>query len=85
MKYYGAGITHFQVRAEFPTNVGGKVPGAYTPLQSSLLILAAPTGARGVKSGSRLLVTWNPEPDAKQYQVEISTTNGFSSRVDHSL
>jgi hypothetical protein len=81
-KYYGVGIIHFQVRAEFPTSTGGKVPGAYTPLDSSLLILAAPKGARGVRSGSRLLVTWNPEPDAKQYQVEVSTTSGFGSRVE---
>jgi hypothetical protein len=82
VKYYGAGITHFQVRAEFPTNSGGKVVGAYTPLQSSLLILAAPVGARGIKSGSRLLVTWHAEPDAKQYEVELATTSGFASRVE---
>jgi hypothetical protein len=81
-KYYGAGIVHYQVRAEFPTNVGGKVPGAYTPLQPSLLILAAPRGARGIRSGSRLLATWNPEPDAKRYQVEVSKTSGFSSRIE---
>jgi hypothetical protein len=82
VSYYGAGITHFQVRAEFPTSIGGKVPGPYTERQSSLLILAAPQGARGTRSGSRLLVTWNPEPDAKQYQVEVSTTNGFSSHIE---
>jgi hypothetical protein len=82
VRYYGVGILHFQVRAEFPTSTGGKVPGAYSPLDSSLLILAAPQGARGVRSGSRLLVSWNPEPDAKQYEVEISTTSGFSSRVE---
>ena len=82
VKYYGTGILHYQVPAEFPTSTGGKVPGAYTPLQSSLLILAAPQGARGVRAGSRVLVTWNPEPDAKQYEVEISTTSGFGSRIE---
>jgi len=58
------------------------VAGPFTPLQSSLLILAAPSRARGVKAGSRLLVTWNPEPDAKQYEVEISKSNGFSTRIE---
>lgn len=82
VSYYGTGIAHYQVRAEFPTNAGGKVAGAYSPRQSTLLILAAPRGARGTRSGSRLLVTWQPEPDAKQYQVEISTTNGFNSRIE---
>jgi hypothetical protein len=27
-------------------------------------------------------VSWNPEPDAKRYQVEVSTTSGFNSRID---
>jgi hypothetical protein len=80
--YYGTGIVHYQVRAEFPTNAGSKVSGAYSARESSLLILAAPRGARGTRSGSRLLVSWNPEPDAKQYEVEISTTNGFNSRIE---
>jgi hypothetical protein len=80
--YYGTGIAHYQVRAEFPTNLGGKVAGAYSPRRSTLLMLAAPRGARGTRSGSRLLVTWHPEPDAKQYEVEISTTNGFNSRIE---
>jgi hypothetical protein len=80
--YYGTGIVHYQVRAEFPTNAGGKVAGAYSARGSSLLILAAPRGVRGTRSGSRLLVSWQPEADAKQYQVEISTTNGFNSRIE---
>jgi hypothetical protein len=81
-KYYGTGVFHYQVRADFPTNVGGKVAGAYTSMQTGVLSLAAPSGARGSRSGSRLLVTWNPEPDAKQYRVEISTTNGFASPIE---
>ena len=81
-KYYGIGIVHLQVRAEFPTATGGMVAGGYSALQPVLLSLAAPGGARGVRSGSRLLVSWNPEPDAKQYEVETSTTNGFGSRIE---
>jgi len=42
----------------------------------------APTGARGVKSGGRLIISWNAEPDAKQYRVEVATTSGFNSRID---
>jgi protein-S-isoprenylcysteine O-methyltransferase Ste14 len=82
VKYYGIGIWRWQVRAEFPTAAGGKVAGGYSPLQPFLLSLPAPSGARGVKAGSRLVISWNPEPDAKQYQVEVSATDGFSSRID---
>jgi large repetitive protein len=80
--YYGTGIAHYQVRAEFPTSVGGKVAGPYSPRQSSLLILAAPRGVRGTRSGSRLLLTWNPEPDAKQYRVQIATSSGFTRPIE---
>jgi hypothetical protein len=82
VKYYGTGIWHWQVRAEFPTGSGGKVAGGYSAPLASLLTLPPPAGARGVKSGSRILISWNPEPDAKQYEVELSTTNGFNSRVE---
>jgi hypothetical protein len=81
-KYYGIGIWRLQVRAEFPTGAGSKVAGGYSPLQPFLLSLAPPSGARGVKSGGRLVISWNPEADAKQYRVEVATTSGFNSRID---
>jgi hypothetical protein len=80
--YYGTGFVHYQVRASFPTSTSAMVSGAYSAKQSSLLMLAAPRGVRGIKTGSRLLVTWQPEPDAKQYEVQVSTTNGFNSRLE---
>lgn len=82
VKYFGAGIWRWQVRAEFPAGAGGKVPGGYSAPQARLLGLGAPGGARGVRSGSRLLITWNPDPEAKQYNVEVSASNGFSRRLD---
>ena len=81
-EYYGTGIAHYQVRAEFPTSSTGKVGGAESSKGETQLILAAPKGARGVRSGSRLLVTWNPEPDARQYDVEIAKTNGFAAPIE---
>jgi hypothetical protein len=82
-KYWGTGIGRWQVRAEFPTSAaGGKVAGGYSPPQSILLTLAAPRSARGVKAGSRFVVSWAADANAKRYQVEISTTTGFNSRID---
>lgn len=82
-KYYGIGVFRLQARAEFPTATsGGKVAGGYSPLQPFLLSLAAPGGAHGVKSGSRLTISWNPDPAAKQYQVEVSTSEGFGTRIE---
>jgi hypothetical protein len=81
-KYYGAGIVHVQVRAIFPTSAATKVTGGFSASQPLLLLLSAPRGARGTKTGSRLLVTWHPEPDAKQYEVEVAKSNGFNSRLE---
>jgi hypothetical protein len=81
-KYYGTGIWRWQVRAEFPTGLGGKVAGGYSAPQPYLLTLEQPSGARGVKTGNRLVISWNPDPAAKQYQVDVSTSDGFLSTVD---
>jgi hypothetical protein len=81
VKYYGTGIWHWQVRSEFPTGSGSTVAGGYSAPQPFVLTLPAPRGARGVKSGSRMLISWAAEPDAKQYQIEVSTTNGFHQRI----
>jgi hypothetical protein len=81
VKYYGTGIWRWQVRAEFPTSAGSTVAGGYSAPQPFLLTLPAPRGARGAKTGSRVLISWNPESDAKQYRVEVSTTNGFRRAI----
>lgn len=80
--YYGTGIVHYQVRAAFPTAGSTKVSGPYSRKESSLLLLSAPRNVRGIKTGSRLLITWQPEPDAKQYEVQIGTTSGFTSLIE---
>jgi hypothetical protein len=80
--YYGTGIAHYQVRASFPTAGTTKVYGPYSRKESATLLLSAPRNVRGVKTGSRLLITWQPEPDAKQYEVQIGTNNGFTSLIE---
>jgi hypothetical protein len=43
--------------------------------------LNAPTRVRGTKTATRLLLSWNSDPAAKQYQVDISTTDGFANTI----
>jgi hypothetical protein len=82
VKYWGTGIWRWQVRAEFPTGLGGKVAGGYSAPQPFLRTLEAPGGAVGVKTGTRLTISWNPDPAAKQYEVDVSTSDGFLTTVD---
>jgi hypothetical protein len=71
------------VRAEFPGALAGQtVTGGYSGLQAFVRTLTAPRGARGVKSGARLVISWSPDPAAKQYEVDLSTTDGFARTIE---
>jgi hypothetical protein len=80
--WYGMGIWRWEVRAEFPSSSGGNVAGGYFAPQQFVRTFAAPTGATGVKAGTRIVLSWNPDLAAKQYQVDLSTTSGFSNTID---
>jgi hypothetical protein len=93
VEWFGVGSWRWRVRADFPTASSVlSVPGAYfePPKQRPgepagapfLRTLAAPTGARGQKSGARLVISWNPDPAAKQYEVDLSTSNGFARTIE---
>jgi hypothetical protein len=83
IKYFGTGVWRWQIRADFPSGVGtGRVGGAFSSLESYVFTLPAPSGARGVKSGARMLVSWKPASFAKEYVVEVANTSGFTSRLE---
>lgn len=82
IEWYGVGVWRWQVRADFPGALAGqKVTSGYSAPLSFVRTLDAPTGAHGVKTGPRLLISWNPDPAAKQYEVDISTNDGFASAI----
>jgi hypothetical protein len=76
---HGIGIINWQVRPLFPTATLGTVGGPFFAPQPYNLTLSPPTGTFGHKSGSRLLIRWNPDPAAKQYEVDVSTSQTFST------
>jgi hypothetical protein len=82
-EWYGVGVWRWQVRATFPgANAGQTVTGSYSPPQGFVRTLSAPKGARGVKSGVRLEISWKPDPAAKQYEVDLATTDGFARTIE---
>jgi hypothetical protein len=80
--WYGVGVWRWQVRADFPTTTGASATSGYSPSQVFVRTLNPPTGAHGVKSAHRLVISWNPDPAAKQYEVDVSSTDGFANMVD---
>lgn len=79
-QFYGTGIWRWRVRANFPAKSGSVSSGYFAP-QQYVRTIPAPTGAKAVKTGSRLLIFWNPDRIAKRYKVEISSTSGFGTLV----
>jgi hypothetical protein len=80
--FYGTGVWRWKVRANFPSGRTGSVSGGYFPAQSYVRRIDAPVHARGGRSASRLVLSWDPDPAAKQYLVQVSTANGFGHLVD---
>lgn len=81
-KWEGPGVWRFSARAEFPTSGSTTVPGSYYAPQPFAHTVAPPTGVRGVKAGSRIVISWNPQAYAKQYEVAISTNERFNPTIE---
>jgi hypothetical protein len=81
-QWNGVGVWRWQVRADFPTSVFTPATSAYSPAQEFVRLLNAPSGARGVKTGTRLVISWNADSAAKSYEVDVSRTDGFANLVE---
>lgn len=81
-QWTGVGVWRWQVRADFPAAFGAAASSGYSTAQQFVRTLRPPTGVHGTKTGTRLEIHWNPDAAAKQYQVDISATDGFSSLVN---
>jgi hypothetical protein len=75
---YGPGIWRWGVRAAFPTNSFGTISSGYSEPSPFVATLAPPGGAVGVKAGSRTTISWTPDPYAREYEVQIATSDTFS-------
>ncbi len=72
------GISTWHVQAVFP---GGVTSAFSTPATNYKRTFPAPTGVHATKGGTRILVTWKPDPLAREYDIELSATPGFESPI----
>ena len=82
VQHYGTGIWTWMVRARFPTTTNQTVAGGYSPPRGFLRHLNPPTGLQALRNASRTVISWNPDPAAKQYRVETSVTDGFGTSIE---
>jgi hypothetical protein len=79
--FYGTGVLHWKVRANFPSNGVGEVHGPYAPAQSFTRRIDAPPGAHHVNDPRHMLLSWDPGPEVKEYKIQVSSTDSFSSNI----
>jgi hypothetical protein len=81
--FFGSGVWRWQVRANFAKAPSGERNGAYTDLLPFTRRIAPPPNAVGTRQRGSLLITWDPSPvTIKQYRVQVSNTDSFTSVID---
>ena len=73
--FYGTGVWHWQIRANFP---GGSSSG-WSPATPFTRTIPPPDGVNAINKDGRMLISWEPSVMAKKYRVQISNTNSFSA------
>lgn len=81
LTFYGTGIWRWQVRSVFPKD-WGNTPSAYSPEQSFTRTIGAPATSGLVNKTNHMLFTWSSEDMAKQYRIQVSTSNDFTQVFD---
>jgi hypothetical protein len=79
--FWGTGVFSWQVRSVFPKD-WGNTPSAYSPEQSFTRTISEPTNAAVTNKTARVLFSWDSKDMAKQYRIQVSTSNDFTQVFD---
>jgi hypothetical protein len=83
IEFYGNGVWHWKVRANFPNGSGSSsVAGGYTATMPFTRLIPAPTGALATRSAHRVLVRWDSDPHAYRYRLQTSSHSSFDSTIE---
>jgi hypothetical protein len=82
IKMTGTGVFHWRVRAEFPKDTTGTVPGPYSATQSFTRTIGEPVNARTDSAKDHVLLSWDPRLGVKQYKVQIASLPDFSRTIE---
>jgi hypothetical protein len=82
IKMTGTGVWHWRVRAEFPKDSGGSVPGPYSATQSFTRTIGEPANAQTDSGKDHILLSWSPRLGVKEYRVQIAESPDFSRTLE---
>lgn len=80
-EFFSPGVTTWQVQSVFP----GGGTSAFSPVVSTTRTMPPPSHIRARKRRSRILITWQPDPNARDYDLELSTSSEFSAPLVHTI
>ena len=80
--FYGTGIWTWQVRANFKFGGSSVVSGGYSPAIPFGRRISTPTGVHTVKTDRGVVLEWDPATMAKEYRVEVSTSDSFTTIIE---
>jgi hypothetical protein len=79
--FYGTGVWHWQVRANFRAGTR-VVSGGYFGHQPFTRRIATPGNLRTRKANRGALLSWDPAVMARSYRVQVATTDSFTRIVE---
>jgi hypothetical protein len=79
--FYGTGVWHWQVRANFKFG-SAAVSSGYSTAVPYARRIATPTGVRTARAGKGALLSWDPAAMARQYKVQLSASDSFSTIIE---
>jgi protein-S-isoprenylcysteine O-methyltransferase Ste14 len=82
--FYGTGVWRWQVRANFK-GATRTVSSGFTPMSPFARRINPASGLRTTSSGSGVALSWDPLTMARQYRVQISTTDSFSIVIEDAM
>ena len=82
IKMTGTGVWRWRVRAQFPKDSGGTVPGPYSATQSFVRTIGEPANAKTDSDRDHILLNWNARLGVETYKVQIASSPDFSRTVE---
>jgi hypothetical protein len=78
----GTGLFKWRVRAVFPSGTAGTTPGPFSGDVSFTRTIGEPAGAHSQQTKDLVVLSWEPKQGAKEYRIQVSTTQDFGMVAD---
>jgi hypothetical protein len=82
IKMTGTGVWHWRVRAEFPKDSSGSIPGPYSASRAFTRTIGEPANPSTDSAKDHVLLSWNARLGVKNYKVQVASAPDFSRLIE---